>query len=239
MKNKWYNIKNMADSHAEILIYGVIGDWWESLDASTFAKDLQNLDVENITLRINSPGGSIFDGFAMYNALKDHKATITVKIEALAASAASVVALAGDRIEMANNALFMIHNPWVCTCGGSDELRKDADLLDKIRDNIVNTYSENSNLDIETIVAKMDAETWLNADEAIEAGFVHSKMSEEPVVENSHDLSKFKNAPKPAAKPVAEVKEEIQEPIKAEPEEEKPSLHKLALIRAELDMMEV
>lgn len=237
---KGYDIQNKTDKHAEILLYGYIGDWMERLDSETFAKDLNNLDVEKITLRINSPGGSIFDGFAMYNALRGHKAKIHVKIEALAASAASVMALAGDTIEMASNALFMIHNPWVMAWGEADDLRKQAELLDKIRDNIVNTYVEHSNLTAEEINQKMADETWYSAQEAIEAGFVHSLLDYAPIEapQNTHDLSKFKNAPMPK-QVKAKVEEEIETPVEEEVTIENDFKRQLSYIQAELDMMEV
>ena len=160
----------------QIDIYGDIGEsmWDDSisaLDVKTLLNDMEG----DITVRINSGGGSVFDGFAIYNLLDQHEGEIHVKIDALAASAASVVAMAGDTVEMAGNALFMMHNPWTMALGESKDMIKTAELLDKIRDSIVTTYQKRTNLGTGEISDMMDAETWLSADEAVENGFVTAK----------------------------------------------------------------
>lgn len=140
-KKSWFSIKNVADNSADVFIYDVVGDSWTGNDALTVVKDINALDVENINLRINSPGGSVFDGMAIFNALLNHKATVSTHIDGVAASIASVIALAGDDIVMAENAMFMIHNPWTLTAGSSAELRKEADVLDQVKETILNTYA--------------------------------------------------------------------------------------------------
>lgn len=175
-EKKFYSIKAMAESDtAEIFIYEQIGeDWWtgEGVTAKNFCKEVAALKVNQIDLHINSPGGSVFDGQAIYNALKRHPANVTTYVDGIAASIASVIALAGNKIIMAPNALYMIHNPWGFAQGSADEMRKYADLLDKVRDTIVAVYREKCGLSDDEIIAAMDAETWMSAEEAQAFGFV-------------------------------------------------------------------
>ena len=177
-ENKWFAMSRKTDaegkasSGAEISINDNIGGW--GITANDFIADLKALgDVDTIDVRISSGGGSIVEGNAIFNALKRHPANIVTHIDSLAASMASVIAMAGDEIRMAANGLFMIHNPWTMSAGGADQLRKDADLLDKMQVNIRNSY-ERSNLDSEALDAAMDAETFYTAEEALEAGFIDS-----------------------------------------------------------------
>lgn len=169
----------------QIDIYGDIGEsfWAESVSANDVKLSLESM-TGDVLVRINSAGGSVFDGFAIYNLLKQHNGTVTVKIDALAASAASVIAMAGDVVEMADNALFMMHNPWTIALGESKDMIKTAELLDKIRDSIVTTYKSKTDISEQEISDMMDEETWLSADEAIAKGFATSKTSERAAIEN-------------------------------------------------------
>lgn len=173
-EKNWYEIKNKAKNSAEVWIYEQIGEDWfsEGVTAKRFCQDLAGLKVDAIDLHINSPGGSVFDGQAIYNALVRHPASVTTYIDGLAASIASVIALAGDQVVMSDNALFMIHNPWGFAQGSADEMRKCADVLDKCRDTIVNVYAKKCGLGDQAIMAAMDAETWMTAEEAKAFGFV-------------------------------------------------------------------
>ncbi len=167
----------------QIDIYGDIGEsFWSESITDTDVKALLDQMEGDVTVRINSPGGSVFDGFAIYNLLKQHDGEIHVKIDALAASAASVIAMAGDSIEMADNSLMMIHEPWSMALGDSSEMRKTAELLDKIRDSIVTTYKSKTDLSDDEIKQMMVDETWFNADEAIESGFATAKTGETGVM---------------------------------------------------------
>lgn len=153
---------------AEILIYDVIGSWFMDTDAGSIARQIQDLDVEQITVRINSPGGDAFDGVAIFNALRSHDARVRVVVDGLAASAASVIAMAGDEIVMGPGSQLMLHSPWMFTEGDADELRKDADRLDKMRDSLVEIYSGRAgDADWTQILAD---ETWYTAEEAVAAG---------------------------------------------------------------------
>jgi len=171
---KWYTITNKADK-AEIWIYEMIGqDFWtgDGVTAKTFQEDLSKIKASQIDLHINSPGGDVFDGNTIYNLLKQHPANVTTYIDGLAASIASVIALAGDQIYMAENALFMMHNPSGLVIGQASDMRKMADTLDKVRDSLSKVYSGKTGKDESEINALLEAETWLNADEAMELGLV-------------------------------------------------------------------
>lgn len=171
---KWYDIKNKADK-SEIWIYEMIGqDFWtgDGVTAKTFQKDLSEIKSSQIDLHINSPGGDVFDGNTIYNLLKQHPATVTTYIDGLAASIASVIAMAGDKIYMAENGLFMMHNPWGLAMGQASDMRKMADTLDKVRDSMTTIYTKKSGKTESDINALLMDETWLSADEALEAGFI-------------------------------------------------------------------
>ena len=155
---------------AEISIYDEIGGW--GVTAQNFMDALDALgEVETIDLRISSPGGSIIEGNVIFNAIKRHAANVTVYIDGMAASMASVIAMAGDEIVMAENALLMIHNPWTVSIGDSEQLRKDADLMDKMKSAIINAYGR-SNYDAAELEELMNATTWFTAKEALDAGFI-------------------------------------------------------------------
>jgi len=174
-EKNYYSIKAQAGADtAEIYIYDEIGQNWygEGITAKRFCQELNALNVKNIDLHIDSPGGSVFDGQTIHNALKRHPANVTTYIDGLAASIATVIALAGDKIVMGSNTLFMIHNPWGGIYGNAEEMRKYADVLDKVRDTIVTVYREKCGKTDEEIIAAMDAETWMTADEAMAFGFV-------------------------------------------------------------------
>lgn len=195
MSKSWYEIKAKGAGVAEVLIYEEIGMW--GVSAKQFARDLKDLGkISQIDLRINSPGGSVFDGNAIFNQIKQHPANVTVYIDGLAASMASVIAMAGDRIVMPENALMMIHNPWTVAIGDADELRKNADLLDKIKTTLVNAYGR-SMMTEDEIVEMMDAETWLTGEEAVEMGFADELEQEVALAACSKFpfLNKFEKTP--------------------------------------------
>ena len=198
MKQKPINIQiqNKGNKTAEVLIYDTIGaGWMGGISAQDFAKELKALGtLDTINVRINSEGGSVFDGIAIYNTLLSNKATITVDIDGLAASIASIIAMAGDTIRMANNALFMIHDPWTFAMGSADELRDQADLLDKVRDQLVTTYVSRSRIDAEKVSALMADETWMSSQEALDHGLI-DEITEEIKMAACVHRERFKNAP--------------------------------------------
>jgi ATP-dependent protease ClpP protease subunit len=170
---KWYSIKAKSDI-SEIWLYDEIGKdfFGDGVTAKEFLAELNAIKSPKIDMHINSPGGAVFDGAAIYNAVKRHPATVTSYIDGIAASIASVIALAGERVVMAANALYMMHNPSGLTYGTSEDMRKTADILDKVRDTMVGAYTDKSKKTGEQICAMLDAETWLDAEEAMAAGFV-------------------------------------------------------------------
>lgn len=193
----WYSMKSTGKS-AEIFIYDGIGLF--GVEAESFIGALNDLEAREITLRINSPGGNVFDGTAIYNALLRHQAKIHVKIDGLAASMASVIALSGDTVEMAENAFFMIHNPWSLVIGDAEDMRKEADVLDKLAQQAVNIYAKNSEMSDSEVQSAMHEETWYTAEEAMEVGFIQSIYSGDDE-EMRFDLSVFAHAPEGTSKP--------------------------------------
>ncbi len=160
----------------EILLYGIIGDEWDGLDAKTIFGLIAGGD-DDIVAHINSPGGYVMEGLAIYNAFAGAKAAgrkVTIHIDGLAASMASVIAMAGDEIIMADNALMMIHNPWDVAIGDARELRAAADKLDVIRDQLVRIYSGQTGLSADELVTMLDAETWLTSEQALAQKFITS-----------------------------------------------------------------
>jgi ATP-dependent Clp endopeptidase proteolytic subunit ClpP len=162
--------EEMVDAK-DIFIYDMIGGG--GVTAKQIVNELSKAGNNTpINLRINSAGGDVFEGIAIYNSLKKHNATINVEVEGLAASMASVIMLAGDTITASENSLIMIHNPSVGIQGESKDLTKKAELLDKIKDQMVGIYSSRTGMDSEQVVQMMDSETWLTANEALEVGLV-------------------------------------------------------------------
>lgn len=170
-KGGWYDIKAEGEE-TEILIYDVIG--WPFVEASDFVRDLQAVNTGKITVRLNSPGGDVMDGLAIYNSLRHHKAEVTTRIEGWAASIASIIALAGDKREIASNGYYMIHNPWLLAIGDYRMMGQAQDLLGKITDTLARTYAEHASLTVGKVKTAMDNETWYTANEAIGAGFADS-----------------------------------------------------------------
>ena len=195
-KKSWYRItaRHDGDAGAEILIYDEIGrDFWgEGIAAEDLVKELSELDVETIDVRINSMGGQVFEGLAIFNALDRHPATITTHVDGMAASIASIIALAGETVNIAENAFMMIHNPHGFSMGDANAMRKMADVLDTLAGSLADTYSAKTGKSEKVIRAMMDEETWFNSEEALEAGLV-DEVTAKMDVAASFDISKFKS----------------------------------------------
>lgn len=177
MKKSWYSVNAKAgQTAAEISIFDEIGFW--GVTASSFIADLKKIDAKELTVLVNSPGGSVFDGLAIYNALRQHPANVTVKVMGVAASAASFIAMAGDKIVMPENAFMMVHNPMGGVFGNADEMREWADTLDKIAASLVGIYVARTGKSEDEVKALLDAETWLTANEAVELGFADEVLPE-------------------------------------------------------------
>ncbi|PTI80959.1 Clp protease ClpP [Staphylococcus xylosus] len=171
----YFQMNKKTQNKGEIYIYGdIASSKWDETDVTAvdFKNELNQLgDVSEIDVHINSAGGNVFEGHAIYNMLKMHKAKVNIYVDALAASIASVIAMSGDAIFMHKNSFMMIHNSWIMTLGNSKELRQTADLLDKTDQSSNNAYLDKAtNLAEEELKQLLDAETWLTADEALEKG---------------------------------------------------------------------
>jgi len=196
MRN-WYALTPKPSvSETEISIFDEIGMY--GISAKQFITDLKAIPAtDKIVLKIHSPGGEVFDGNAIFNALQ-RRGNVEVQIEGLAASMATVISLAGMPVKMAANGFYMIHNPWGVAMGDAAELRDQAELLDKIRSNMVGAYAAKSGQDPEQIQEWMDAETWFTAAEALSAGFIDEITDTLALAASSNKfarMAKFKNAP--------------------------------------------
>lgn len=198
--NKWFDIKARAASAtqasaAEIFIYGDIGEsWWnETIGAKDFVEQINALDVDTLTIRINSLGGSVPDGITIYNAIKRHKAKCTVAIDGMAMSIASLIAMAGDTVEMAENALLMIHAPWTSTGGNSVELRATADMLDKWAAAMATSYAAKTGKPADAMLALLTdgQDHYFTAAEAMAEGYIDS-ITAALAIAASADIDKAK-----------------------------------------------
>lgn len=200
-----YEIK-ARDSVGEVYLYDVIGDSWEGTTGKQFAQDLKAIgDVAVLNVYINSPGGSVFDGVAIHNVLRRHKARKIVQIDGIAASIASVIAMAGDEINIAENGMMMIHDPWAIAMGTAAEFRKMADSLDKVRDAILTSYVDRSTSTEDQLSAWMAEETWFTAEEAVEAGLADAVSGAVTMAAFAGvDLTPFKHVPDGLAEAVTQ-----------------------------------
>lgn len=166
----WFSIQAKAGGTASISIYDEIGFY--GVSAKQFAEELTDLGrISNIELHIHSPGGDVFEGIAIYNLLKNHPARITVTIDGVAASMASFIAMVGDVVRMPENAMMMIHRPWGIQGGDASEMRRYADLLDKVEETLIPGYASKTGKTAEELAAMLESETWMNGRECLEHGF--------------------------------------------------------------------
>lgn len=228
---QWYRIENQADADTTLIyIYDAIGYW--EVTASTFVQELSTVETPAIELHINSPGGDAFDAIAIYNALRNHDATVDVRIDGLAASAASFIAMAGDSILIERNAQMMIHDALGLVIGNAGDMREMAELLDKMSDNIASIYQGRAGGLTKSWRTRMQAETWYSAAEAVSAGLADTlgepakKAAATNQIDRSGtwDMSVFRyasrnHAPAPVlTEPVSEsVSDPVSEPVVTEP----------------------
>lgn len=178
---KYYSLETSGDE-ADLFIFGDITDWpWyeKDKDAYTIVKELQNLEVDRVNVHINSYGGDVSEGLAIYNVLKNSRAKVTTYCDGFACSAASVVFMAGDERIMNSASLLMIHNAWTYGYGNAEEFRKQAEDLDKITQASVNAYMSRVTITEDELKEKMNAETWLTAEEALSDGFATKILEED------------------------------------------------------------
>ncbi|CAJ0690632.1 head maturation protease, ClpP-related [Ralstonia wenshanensis] len=201
-QRKWYDLKAARNAAgktvAELRIYDDIGFWGTTAKAFVNELDAVAKDADEILVAVNSGGGDVFDGFAIYNALRRYSGKVTARVDGIAASAASLVVMAGDTIVMPENAMMMIHNAWTIAAGDAAQMRKTAELLDKTRDGIVAAYRNKCGLTDDEIVAMMDAETWMTAGEAKDRGFadqIEAPVKLQASVRTEELLARFEHTP--------------------------------------------
>ena len=189
-------------SDTRIELYDIIDDYY-GVSASAFVSALNTVKSGNISLHINSPGGCVFSARAMVAAIAAHPATITAHVDGLAASAASYVAMACDKVVMQDGAMMMIHCAWSLSMGNASDMRATADLLEKVDESIVKDYARKTGLDSEAIKQMMVAETWMDSAEAVEKGFADSVATNEKgkAKAGAWNLSAYANAPKAEREP--------------------------------------
>lgn len=185
---------------ADVFIYGDIGGWWGGVSAELFAKDIAALEVDTLNVRLNSPGGIVFEGVAIYNALARHTANVIVHVEGIAASIASVIAMAGDEIRIAEGSRFMIHDPWTIMMGSATDLRAEADVLDGLKSDLIDIYTARTEQKRDDLSDWMTVETWLSAREAVDKGFADSmtpakKKEKKDAHARSAVLRRFRHVP--------------------------------------------
>lgn len=196
-----WRVNKTSDTSAEVFLYGDIGGWMDGVSAEDFGKDIAGLDVETIDVRLNSGGGSVFEGQAIYNALNRHPAKITMHIDGLAASIASVIAMAGDTINITEGSHIMIHKPWSLAMGDSKSMRKEADVLDSLESGIIDIYAARTNKSRDQLEKWLSAETWFKGQDAVDAGFadavIPAKRKQNAI--RSNILMHYVNTPKELA----------------------------------------
>lgn len=232
MTKKWYEIKALAANgqpataaapavRAVISIHDEIGGW--GVLARDFIAEFKALPVDvPIELSVHSPGGSVFEALAMYHVMLAQSPRITARIEGVAASAATILLMAASRREAPANAYLMVHNPAMMSFGEADEMRKVADLLDKVKGSIAAIYVAGTQKPEADIIKMMDEETWMTGDEALAAGFIHAVTEAMPVAASLSDTvrSRFTKVPQalaaPAPAPVPAAPKNIAEPMAAD-----------------------
>lgn len=224
----WFSIQAQAESdQADVLIYDYIG--WGGVTAADFAKELKAITAKTITVRINTPGGDVFDGLAIFNSLKDHGATINVKIDGIAASIGSIIAMVGHTVTMGESAFMMIHNPWAMAIGNAADMREMADTLDKIGGSLAGIYATRKGIAKDQAQSWMDAETWFTAEEAQAAGLADAVQGTgESQAKAEFDLSGYAKVP-------AALKETISIPTTTP---DADSVRRAALMRKRLALVE-
>jgi uncharacterized protein len=186
---------------ARVHLYGVVGGYWGGIDAAELVPNLRDLDVDTLEVFINSPGGDVYDGIAIRNALRQHPARVVATIDGLAASAASFIACAADEVVMGENAEFMIHDAWSIAVGNAADMRDSADDLDRISDNIAAMYASKAGGDASDWRELMKAETWYSAEEAVASGLADRLDSADTEAHTADlfDLSMYAHAGRSAA----------------------------------------
>jgi ATP-dependent protease ClpP protease subunit len=194
-------IEAKANNTAEIIIYAPIGAsfWEESITAKQFFDELKAIpdNVKEIVIRVNSPGGDVFDGIAIYNLIKQKKGRKVCIVDGIAASIASIIAMAADEVIMSDGTQMMVHKPWTMTMGNSDDLEKTIQRLDDIEEQMISIYRNKTKLDRAEIRDLLRNETWMDAETAVAKGFANKTMVDGVKIAASMDKASWiKHKPK-------------------------------------------
>ena len=235
MKQFWKWNDEVTSSGSELILDGSISNetWFGDEITPQLFRDELNAHTGDITVAINSGGGDVFAGLSIYNALINYDGTVTVRVDGLVASIASIIAMAGDKVIMSAGSMMMIHNPWVATTGNAKELEKSIEVLKGIQDSIVPIYVAKTGLSEERVIEMLDAETWLTAEEAVDLGFADealpAKAGFSDVIKNAlsgklaFNMSATRTSIESLEAKLAEVeaeKAEVEEVVEEEPTEE-------------------
>jgi ATP-dependent Clp protease, protease subunit len=192
-----FRVRMAGNKTGELFIYDDIGGgFFGGIGAKHVADEVNGLGkIETLNVRLNSAGGDVFEGLAIYNFLNRHPARVVVDVDGMALSIASIIAMAGDEIRIADNAMMMIHDPWTMAVGSSDDFRTQADLMDQVKENLVGVYADRTKRDRGDLSSLMSEETWLTAADAVEMGFADA-VTENLKIAARFDPTRFKNSPK-------------------------------------------
>jgi len=182
--SKWdASLVSASSDNATITMYDAIGSdgWTEGVTAKRVSAALRSIGAKDVTVSLNSPGGDFFEGIAIYNLLREHPHKVTVKVVGLAASAASIIAMAGDEIQVAKTGFLMIHNAWVFAIGNRHDLRASADILDEFDGVMAGLYADAAGITAKEAAKMMDDETWMSGQAAVDAGFATSLLDADEV----------------------------------------------------------
>lgn len=192
-KNKrWFNFENKTSENPTIYLYGAIGSY--DIGAKDFVKELNSITAKQMTLRMHSPGGNVFEGMSIFTAIEEHPATIKGQVDGMCGSICSVIAMACDTLTMAKGSMMMIHNASGVSMGNSKEMRKIADVLDQIDVNLVKAYQDKTKMSAKDIKELMDNETFMNADKAKSLGFC-DVVGNQMAIKAEIDFSGITNVP--------------------------------------------
>lgn len=221
----WKNLADEGQPEERVLeLYGTIAEesWFDDDITPRMFKDELNAGSGDITVWINSPGGDCVAASQIYSMLMDYKGNVTVKIDGIAASAASVIAMAGTKVLMAPTALMMIHNPMTAAFGDHEDMQKAIEMLDEVKESIINAYEIRTNLSRAKLSHLMSSETWMNAKKAIELGFADDILTDEKTVADVPAFAFSSKAVETALinKITAKAKPVVKDEPKAEPKEE-------------------
>lgn len=222
MKKFWNWIKNEDSGETELLFEGPISDesWWgDEITPAIFRDELAKVSG-NLTVWLNSPGGDVFAASQIYTMLRNHNSKVTVKIDGLAASAASVVAMAGDETLISPTGMIMCHNPATCAMGNKADMEKAIELLEEVKESIINAYARKTGLSRNKISKLMDEETWMNAEKALQLGFVDGILFSEKEKKNPFIPKKDEPEEEESEKEEESEEETEENPDEGESEEE-------------------